>query len=35
MESRRRTSILLAGATGALLMVVGSAATADAATVQT
>jgi uncharacterized protein YraI len=35
MTSRRRRSVLLAGAAGALLMVMGSAATANAATVQT
>ncbi|MEU1273368.1 SH3 domain-containing protein [Streptomyces sp. NPDC005799] len=35
MTSRRRSSFLLGGAAGALLMVLGSAATANAATVQT
>ena len=34
MTSRRRRSVLLAGAAGALLMVMGSAATANAATVR-
>ncbi|MBO4258503.1 SH3 domain-containing protein [Streptomyces griseorubiginosus] len=35
MTSRRRRSLLLGGAAGALLMVLGSAATANAVTVQT
>jgi len=34
MTSRRRASVLFAGATGALLMVMGSAATANAASVR-
>ena len=34
MTSRRRRSVLFAGAAGALLMVMGSAATANAATVR-
>ncbi|MEU4039558.1 SH3 domain-containing protein [Streptomyces collinus] len=35
MTSRRRASVLLGGAAGAFLMVMGAAATADAATVPT